>query len=276
VVKKAASSMCHMRKHRVGATIPLLLAIGAMTLAGCTATNTPAPAPTPASPSAPKPEPTGTNTSTGSGNYSGSSSVVDVAGYSFNVSYQLQFGKPYTDAADAPPGKVDALLPYKASVTLTNTTPGKNFHWPTDGMYTIQAEFAPNSIECAQEHICSLPVADAFGAGNMPETLSPGESIKLAISNAEDPLQNKGPQITEFRVDQSNWPALAGSLTTPGLGVFVYISSPAGQGVAFSKTPSPCLLPKGSATMRPVIMVASPEINTCSQYSAFTSYRYST
>ncbi|MCU1471740.1 MAG: hypothetical protein JWQ39_2889 [Glaciihabitans sp.] len=224
--------------------------------------------------SAPKPEPTGPTLSTGPGNFSGSSSVVDSAGYSFNVSYQLQFGKPYTDAADAPPGKVDAFLPYQASVTLTNTTPGKNFHWPTDGMYTIQAEFAPNSIECADEQICSLPVADAFGAGNMPATLSPGESIDLAIWTAELPLHNNNK--LEFRVDQSNWPGLAGTLTTLGLGVFVYNSSPAGGGVSLSKTPTSCLLPNGSATMRPVIIVPSTKINTCSQYSAFTSYRYST
>jgi hypothetical protein len=138
-----------------------------------------------------------------SGQFAGTIDAQDSSGYTYSITYGFSLGTPTTDISNDAPGYESLIVPATATLTETNTTPGRNAPlyrgfvfgalWPdSSAVNSIYGYTNGGLAECVDATLktpagsyCYVSfVTDNTDAQNGPtETeLSPGESVDLPIN----------------------------------------------------------------------------------------------
>jgi hypothetical protein len=210
---------------------------------------TPEPTPTPTPPPVTDPN-TGLNQTV---------TIQDKQGYTLSVSVQLQLGAWVTSTANSLPGHAVASAPLEGTISVTNTTSGRNTNL---GMSILPGlEYPAGSASCT----ATGPGGANWGVEPFPKTadgkycliyldmldgaaiLTVGQTVKLAaLSTVGDPGLAVGG--TEAAV-----PQLIAAASKP-VGMFLLLKN-MGDAYSFGQPPLACALNSGGYLGEPVILV---------------------
>ncbi len=163
-------------------------------------------------------------TSTSLSGFSGLANLSDTQGYTLTLAFSGSLGAPTIDIADDPPGyeTINAAA-HSMSVTITNTTPGRNLpddftgdlggieiggFWPRTSPLCNSPSPAVATFPEVVGELCYVEVA-AFGD---PGTLDPQQSEQLSEQPSLEPGSKQGPGVSFARVPKSQESAVISAI----------------------------------------------------------------